>query len=137
MRKVVLFFLLCFLIGLVLLFGSIAFKQRKHDNSGLAAAELGARLSFMENQYRERYGLFTADLSRLEAFDQAPLPCPLESARYTCKGYVYSFENPHWLLAVNQSNPALYIAFDLASGTVDCSHAPQAMQSAALCSSFE
>jgi hypothetical protein len=54
-----------------------------------------------------------------------------------CEGYVYTVEKPHWLLAAQQDDPQVYIAFDLEQGFVDCTHAPQALQHTPVCSVLE
>lgn len=127
-----------FLAGILLIGLSYwpSYKQRQQIASGKQAAELGARLAFMENLYYERTGTFTPDFARLEPFLDEPVPCPLSPSPYSCHGYAYTLEKPQWLVATFQQNPQLYIAFELKNGTVDCTHGPRQLVNAPICSAL-
>jgi len=130
----------CFFVGCALILGLWswpAYKHHQYTQSGQRAAELGAQLAFTENSYRARTGVFTADFSQLEPFLITPVPCELSASPFVCEGYIYTLEDPYWLLASQQSDPQVYIAFDLEHGFVDCSHAPQALLRTPVCSAFE
>ena len=133
-------FIACFFIGCALIIGLWswpAYKNHQKVASGQRAAELGAQLAFVENTYRARVGTFTADFSQLTPFLTTPVPCKLAASPYVCEGYSYTLDNSGRLLATLQSDPQVYIAFDLAQGLVDCSHASQALQRSPVCSAFE
>lgn len=112
-------------------------REQARVRSGLRAAELGAKLAFAENVYRERFGAYTRDLARLGTVLEEPLPCPLEEENtvLSCPDYRYSVEGD-MLTAVSQADPSVYITFGLTNGRVDCSHALQALRKEVLCSAF-
>ena len=134
-----LFVVVCLIVGFVAagLWSWPSYQKHQQIKSGLRAAELGAQLAFMENAYRAKNGVFTADFSNLEPFMDTAVPCPLTPAPYSCNGYIYTLEKPSWLLASLETDPDVYIAFELEQGGVDCSHAPQALEKTPVCSSFE
>ena len=140
MRASTWLFIVAFLVGgfvIAVLWSWPSYKNHQQVKSGLRAAELGAQLAFMENSYRAMAGTFTADFSNLEPFIESAVPCPLTPAPYHCNGYTYTLEKPAWLLASLETDPDVYIAFELEQGGVDCSHAPQALGRTPICSSFE
>ncbi|MCQ2410830.1 MAG: hypothetical protein MJ053_05030 [Elusimicrobiaceae bacterium] len=124
---------------LVLVAGGIwrhlpAQREKSRVRAQVRAAELGAKLSFAENVYKEKFGVYTRDFSRLVTALGEELPCPLQENNtvLTCPDYRYYVQGP-WLMAYQQTDPAVYITFGLESGQIDCSHAPSALQQSPLC----
>ena len=128
---------------LVLVAGGIwrhlpAQREKSRVRAQVRAAELGAQLAFAENVYKEKFGSYTSDFSRLSTVLDEELPCPLQENNtvLACPDYRYYVQGP-WLAAHLQADPAVYLLFGLASGQVDCSHAPSALQQSPLCSVLE
>jgi len=139
MRSGTWLFLTCFLAGSALITGLWswpAYKNYQQSKSGQRAAELGAQLAFTENSYRARTGTFTDDFSQLAPLLESSVPCPLTKSPYFCEGYIYTLEAPHWLVAVSREDENIYLAFDLEQGSVDCTHALEALQRTPVCSAF-
>ena len=114
-----------------------AYQNGRQIRSGLRAAELGAQLAFVQNEYHARYGKFAEDFSQLAPLVSEPIACALTQPPFTCLGYEYTLDQTHWLVASSQKDPQTYLAFDLESGFVDCSHAAQEVQRAPLCSPLD
>ena len=113
-------------------------REQLRTDCGLRAAELGAKLAFAENVHREKFGAYTRDFSRLGAMLGEALPCPLEEAHtvLACPDYRYRVQGTT-LVARWQQDPAVYIAFGLEDGSVDCSHALADLQQEPICSAWE
>ncbi len=113
------------------------YKRYQQAKSDLRVAELGAHLAFIQNSFYAHKFVFATDFSELEPYVEGELPCVLTPPPFVCMGYKYTLEKEHWIVASSETNPSVYIAFDLANGTVDCSHAPAPLQQAAICSALE
>ena len=126
------------LVAAALLAGWPSRREQQRVSSGLRAAELGAKLAFDENLYKEKFGVYTRDFARLGSALGEELPCPLEQNNtvLACPAYRYTVQGD-FLRVVSQADPAVYFTFGLASGEIDCSHAPAAAQQAELCSAWE
>lgn len=140
MRFVLVFTVLCLLGATMVanLWHWAGHREQQRVDSGLRAAELGAKLAFAENLHKEKFGAYTRDFSRLGAMLGEEMPCPLEQANtvLACTGYGYRVQDG--ILTVRwQHNPAVYLAFGLADGSVDCSHALPALQKEPICSPLE
>lgn len=130
------FGLLC--VGaLVLLISWPAYRTHKQAAGGIKAAELGAQLAFLENQYRARNGQYTTDFARLARLDK-PLACPVagDGADFICYQYRYYVEKDS-IWARHIDTPEVFFRFDLGTGEIDCSHAPERARQAPLCSAWE
>ena len=113
-------------------------REQQRVRSGLRAAELGAKLAFAENLHKEKFGAYTRDFSRLGAVLGEDIPCLLEQANtvLACSDYRYRIHDGI-LVAQWQNNPEVYLAFGLADGAVDCSHALPSLQQEPICSPLQ
>ncbi len=140
MRFVLVFTILCLLGAMTAanLWHWVGQREQQRVDSGLRAAELGAKLAFAENLHKEKFGAYTRDFSRLGAILGEEMPCPLEQANtiLACTGYQYRVQDG-LLIARWQHNPQVYLAFGLADGAIDCSHALPALQKEPICSPLE
>ena len=134
-KMILLGFLLIVFCAFVGLWRWPSYRQEQRVRSGVSAAELGAKMAFAENLYRERFGGFTPDFARLFAVLEESVPCPLEreDTVLACEGYQFHVEGNLLVLQWQEG----YMTFGLADGRIDCTQAPASVKKAPLCSAFE
>ena len=100
--------------------------SKRHDTKQLLqAAELGRKLAFAEETYKQTAGQYTPQFGRLNL----SLPCPLLA-------YTFTFENEHFIHAKHKQLP-VWLEIDIPAGTVACNYEPEDWAGQNLCAHMQ
>ena len=134
--------ILIFGLLMMLALGSVIvwplYRQHQRRIWGVNGAELGAELAFAEDRYKTATGYYTPDFTKLEKMMDRELPCPVEDngTKLVCSDYAYQLVAQNRLVASHRASAAQFV-FELDTGIVDCSRAPNRGKNVYVCSSLE
>ena len=135
---VILIFCLCMFLALGSVIAWPFYLQHQRHIRGVDAAELGAELAFSEDKYQAAMGHYTPDFTQLGKVMDRELPCPVEEngTKLVCSDYTYQLVAGNRLVALHKKSSAKFV-FELDTGIVDCSQAPNKGENVYVCSSLE
>ena len=111
--------------------------SKRHDTKQLLqAAELGRKLAFAEETYKQTAGQYTPQFGKLNL----SLPCPLLAqdgqTKLACKAYTFTFENEHFIHAKHKQLP-VWLEIDISAGTVACNYEAEDWAGQNLCAHMQ
>lgn len=127
-----LMFILIIFCGFGLALGVPQYRKYKNITEGRRAINRGGALSFALSGYKQRYGVYTQDFSKL-VLPQELAECTLEEGGRAILCGEYRFTQEGGILKAAHVRFPKWFEFDLDGGTVVCAHAEDSDAGRHLC----
>lgn len=123
---------LVILVGFGVALGLPQYNKQQTLKRAEKALALGKALAFAEANYKQAFGKYTEDFTKL----RTELPCPFEEGELRCPYYTFRLENENEIRIQHADYPK-WFTVKLDEGSIDCSHEEDSIVGQHICGRVE